>query len=105
MHIVDFVFSVIDKFTPMEQSQKTELREDARIWYLAKRDKVYKAGQNKIVQDGFDVKKANLTDKVIYWAEHWGVRTALAILWIIAVPMIQDMHEGGTREDKDDHDF
>lgn len=101
MHVIDFCFSIIDKFAPMDESDKISLRKDAKEWYYGKRDEVFQAGQNKLLQKDFDLKTAPLKKKAVYWTEHWAVRTALAIMYIIVVPAIQDLHENGFREDDD----
>lgn len=101
MNYVQFVYGLIDNFAPMEQTSRDELRKDASEWYIDQRNKVFEKGSTKVLQQGIDLKTAPLKTRIIYWGEHWAVRTALAILFIFARPMIQDWNMGKFDEETD----
>ena len=85
MRIIEFVYSIVDKYAPMNEVDRAELRRDAQKWYLEEKEKHEKGVPTKFT-------------KVFKWLEHWGVRTGIAVLYIYILPQIQLYMENGGEE-------
>lgn len=90
MRIVPFIYNILDKFAPMDEVEKANLRTEAGQWYADQLE--------KIKADEKAVKGASIYKKL----ETWQWRTGLSILFIIIVPMIQSYLAGDDDYEEED---
>lgn len=92
MRPLEFIFNIVDKFTPMQENERVELRRDAMTDYLTATENVSKGEQPK-----------NLKEKVMVWiaknGESWIVRLILSLLFIWICPQIQNYVSGNGVDD------
>jgi len=97
MRLPEFFFNIIDRFSPMSEQDKIELRREAQLDYLAVKNNVFdETGAMKKKMSDMTIK-----EKIVKFSEYWPVRTALAILFIPACKFIQDWSEGGHDDDEE----
>lgn len=87
MRIPDFIFSFIDAFTPMKDSDKTELMQDANVDYYQIRDEMF--DKNRQLKEK-QPEVLTWKHKIVKYSEYWPCRAGLAILYILLLPMVQD---------------
>ena len=80
MRITDFLFNIIDKFSPMSEADRNELRRDANIDYQQHKDSL-KATEGK---------PKDVRSWIVFFSEKWEVRTVLALAYIWAVRKVHD---------------
>lgn len=90
MRAIEFIYSILDKYAPMNEIDRAELRRDAQVWYGENKDKAELAEETAPMKKVFKV------------LEHWGFRTALAVLYIYILPQIQAYMDGGAEELEED---
>jgi hypothetical protein len=98
MRLHEFVYNLIDRFSPMGEMDKAELRQDAQLDYI----KIKKTVQDdkKELLPGVTWKTMKVKQKIIHLSEHYITRTALALLFIGCLRWVQDF----LNPPKDDYD-
>jgi len=84
----EFLYNLIDRFSPMAEIDRNELRRDASKDYTAIRKELFNDDGTK--KEDIDPKKLKLKQKFVYYGESWPVRTVLALLFIGCLRWIHD---------------
>lgn len=102
MRILDFLFSVVEKFSPMSTTDRVELRDDAARDYQQIKDTIL--DKDKTKPPKIEPVKMDIKQKVVYYSEAWYVRLGLALAFIWVVRAIQDFMNPKKDDDDDDDD-
>lgn len=111
MRLLPFVFSFIEKFTPITPTDKMQLTTEAESNYnelkssselkkSVKKDPTLLAGLTDS-QKSLANKPMTIPEKVVSITENWGVRMALAILFPIAIKKFTDWMNSSNDKSQD----
>lgn len=89
MKILDFGFTLLDKFSPMQETDISDLRMDAANDYSKVKNTFFDSDKKQL-KEGQELKDLNIKQKIVYYSEQWPVRLGLAFLFIILTPLIQN---------------
>jgi len=101
MRPIEFLFNIIDKFSPMSETDRSDLRGDANKDYSAVKNQIYDQVTGEIKEGA---KPSTIKQRLVFYSEKWIVRTLLALLFIWIVPKIQSYLHPDDVEDFDDYD-
>lgn len=101
MRILDFLFQIVEKFSPMNDTDRAQLRNDANVDYV----KVLGPLTNEIGEvlpaDQLPP-KMSLKQKIVIKSERWEIRLGLALAFIAIVPIINNWLNPQIDEMEDD---
>jgi len=100
VRITDFIYGIIDRFAPMQQADKNQLRNEAGQDYVGIRNEFYDDITRKL-KDGFTEDKLKPKQKIVLFLEDYKVRTVLALVYVWVENMIQNW---GNETEEDDED-
>jgi len=101
MRPIEFLFNIIDKFSPMAETDRSDLRGDANKDYSLVKNQIYDSVTGELKPDA---KPSTIKQRLVFWSEKWPVRTVLALLFIYIVPKIQNYLHPDDVEDFEDYD-
>lgn len=99
MRPTEFLYNIIDRWSPMQEQDRTQLRRDASLDYLKIKDTIMDEAGN--LKENVTPKTMKLKQKFVYYGEKWYVRTLLALLFIGCLRWIQDWIEPPDNETED----
>jgi hypothetical protein len=102
MRPIEFIFNIIDKFSPMEETERANLRNDANMDYVRVKNELFES--TGMLKEG--VKPKSIKQFFVRVSERWEIRTLFAMLFIYVVPKIQDyLNPEGVEDDDYEDEF